>query len=187
MTALAQVSFFGAGITYGTIFRHVFPAFFLETSFITFITISASRGNIDLMCYAFALFCCGFIIPVVSGACLGWASSRPPRTRFATPQTWNGILFFFKYMAMTFITVAICILTVTIFQLRFAVESGGGTQVYIDARPAASMTFICVGIAALSVGIALISHFLVNGWKRVVDAILSRRESGPGLNDYIQV
>lgn len=167
-----------------------FLSLFLEASFTTFITISASRGDIGLMCYAFALFCCGFIIPVVSGACLGWASSRPPRTRFATPQRWNGVLFFFKYTAMTFITVAICILSVTIFQLRFASEGRGGSPnspPYIDVRPAAGMTFVCVGLVALTVVIALISHFLVNGWKRVVDAILSRRESGPGLNDYVQV
>ena len=77
--------------------------------------------------------------PVVSRACLGWASSRPPRTRFATPQIWNGVLCSFKYMATTFITVAICI---SIFQLRFACELEGSGEnsdlpAYSDVRPAA--------------------------------------------------
>ena len=140
------------------------------------------------MCYAFALFCCGFIIPVVSGVCLGWASSRPPKTRFATPQIWNGVIYLFKYTATTFITVAICILSVAIFQLRFASEGSGANPYsppYIDVRPAAGMTFICVGMAVMTVVIAFILHTLVNGWKRVVDSILSRRERGPGINDYI--
>ena len=122
--------------------------------------------------------------------CVGWASraSRPARTRFADPRIWKGVLLcLFKYMATAFITVAICILSVTIFQLLHATEGNTDSPPYVDVRPAAGMTFICVGMTALSVVIALISYFLVNGWKSVVDAILDRRESVPKLNDYIQV
>ena len=140
------------------------------------------------MCYAFALFCCSFIIAVVFGVCLSWASSRPPRSRFATAHIWSGVICLFEYMATVSTTAAICILSVTILQLRFASEGSGknaDSPPYIDVRPAAHMTFICVGMAALYVLIALVFYFLANGWDRFVDVFLGRRERGPGLNDHI--
>lgn len=62
---------------------------------------SATRGNVGLMCYAFALFNCGFVIPLVTLGLLKWASHSPVETLFASPHIWSMLLNVFVYLSVT--------------------------------------------------------------------------------------
>lgn len=144
------------------------------------------------MCYAFALFSCGFIIPVVTALLLGWASRRPPGARFASPRKWKVLLCLFHYVTVIAVAAAICVLIVTIFQLRTTMEDGGAypdspPQFNLPVRPAAMIIIVCIGIVSLTSIVAFALHYTINGWKTLFDSLLDRRKKGPGLNEYMSV
>ncbi|KAF8435018.1 hypothetical protein L210DRAFT_3551679 [Boletus edulis BED1] len=159
----AQVGFVGAGLTYGSIF-------------------SASRGNIGLMCYAFALFVCGFIIPTVALALLKWASLRPKDTVFTSPYTWTLALNISTYASVAAVGSAICLLNLTLYLLSFPLDASGQQedphlQFSISPSPAGSVS---LGGLSLAVGIALfcvITHYVARGWDAFVHDFLRRYAS----------
>ncbi|EED82183.1 predicted protein [Postia placenta Mad-698-R] len=171
--ALYQVSFVGAGLTYSTIF-------------------SATRGNIGLMCYAFALFNCGFTIPMVSIALLKWAASRPREALFASPKIWSALLNVFLYVSGTAIAVAICLLNVTIVFLQFREDSDGvrtdsPAQFNVAPRPAGIFALVCITIPSIMTLLALALHYCANGWDTLFSALIGnyKQESGQGFDNYI--
>lgn len=171
--ALYQVSFVGAGLTYSTIF-------------------SATRGNIGLMCYAFALFNCGFTIPMVSIALLKWAASRPREALFASPKIWSSLLNVFLYVSGTAIAVAICLLNMTIVFLQFREGSDGvrtdsPAQFDVVPRPAGIFALVCITIPSIMTLLALALHYCANGWDTLFSALIGnyKQESGQGFDNYI--
>lgn len=188
--ALCQVSFVGAGLTYSTVFRYVCSQL-LPVQLTKFP--SASRGNIGLMCYAFALFNCGFIFPLVALALLKWAARCPRQTLFAAPQKWTFLLNFFIYISMGAVVSAICLLNVTIIYLHF--ERGGDgalqnsqPQFNVPPAPAGSLALICAVVAIFATLSALVLHYTVNGWHLLVTTIVGRRretQPEPHLDNYV--
>ncbi|KAF8549021.1 hypothetical protein OG21DRAFT_1470501 [Imleria badia] len=157
----AQVAFVGAGLTYGAIF-------------------SASRGNIGLMCYAFALFDCGFIIPTVSLAILKWASLRPKDTLFCSPHTWTLVLNIFAYVSVASVGCAICLLNMTLYFLAFPLDSSGqptvpNLQLTVSPVPAGSLTLGCLSLAVLMVSLCVLIHYTSYGWDAFFGDFLGRR------------
>jgi len=158
---IAQVSFFGAALIFGTIFS------------------SGNRGNVNLMCYAFSLFNIGFIVSVFTKSLLNWAARCPRETWFTTPQHWNVLICFFNYSAAVVVAAAICLLNVTILQLQFSEATGGAT-----ARPAAIISLVFMGIAILIVLITFAMYLAVNGLGTLFDAPSSRRKPRRELEQY---
>jgi hypothetical protein len=191
MTSLAQVSFVGAGLTYSTIFGYVFYIFTTDDALLKPFVHSANRGDIGLMCYAFALFNFGFIVPIVAGALLSWASRRRPDALFANPSIWKVLIWVFNYAAAVAAAVAICLLNITIIQLRFpdgvSVGQNPLLQFSVIPRPAAIFALAGAGLISLTAFVGLILHYLVNGWRAVIDALKGSSDGEiPGINDYVR-
>lgn len=172
LLTLGQVAFVGAGLTYGAIF-------------------GASRGNIGLMCYAFALFDCGFIVPTVALALLKWASQQPKKAVFASPQVWTLLLNIFLYGSAAAIGTAICLLNISLLLLHFSVGQNGQLadaklQFNVEPTPAGTLALGCFGLAAVIVVVSGLSHYLANGWDAMIKDFFGRRECcGEGLPDYV--
>jgi len=150
ITSLTQVSFIGAGLTYGVIF-------------------SSNRGNVGLMCYAFTLFNFGFIVPSASLALLKWASHRPETSAFASPLFWKVVLSLAIYTSITATACAICLLNVSIFELHFPLDKDGlpmnaPLQLNVNPSPAAYLALIPTGVVIIVTFIILTCVFIVNGW-----------------------
>ncbi|KAG1828013.1 hypothetical protein EV424DRAFT_576640 [Suillus variegatus] len=172
LLTLGQVAFVGASLTYGAIF-------------------GSSRGNIGLMCYAFALFDCGFIVPTVALALLKWASQRPKDAVFASPQVWTLLLNIFLYGSAAAIGAAICLLNISLFILHFSVGKNGQLtdaqlQFNVEPTPAGSLALGCIGLAVVVVVVSGLSHCLANGWDAMIKDFFGRRENcKEGLQDYV--
>ncbi|KIK35725.1 hypothetical protein CY34DRAFT_561181 [Suillus luteus UH-Slu-Lm8-n1] len=172
LLTLGQVAFVGASLTYGAIF-------------------GSSRGNIGLMCYAFALFDCGFIVPTVALALLKWASQQPKDAVFASPQVWTLLLNIFLYGSVAAIGTAICLLNISLLLLHFSVGQNGQLadaklQFNIEPTPAGTLALGCFGLAAVIVVVSGLSHYLANGWDAMIKDFFGRRECcGEGLPDYV--
>ncbi|KAH7907042.1 hypothetical protein BJ138DRAFT_544057 [Hygrophoropsis aurantiaca] len=173
IVTLAQVAFVGAGLTYTSIF-------------------SATRGNLGIMCYAFALFDCGFIFPTVALALLKWASCRSKDALFACPQIWSMILSVFIYGSVVAVGVAICLLNVSIMDLYFPVGNDGqrmdsGLQLDIPPKPAGMFALVYTGVTGAVISVALLLHYMVNGWDTMINALFGRvvETPGRGLNSYV--
>lgn len=145
------------------------------------------------MCYAFALFNCGFIFPLVALALLKWASNCPRTTLFAAPQAWSLLLNFFIYISVGAVVSAICILNVTIIFLRFEEGDGGAPQdsqpqFNVSPAPAGNFALICAVVAIFAALFALALHYTANGWQSFVTAIVGRRrdnQSSHHLDNYV--
>ncbi|KIJ11482.1 hypothetical protein PAXINDRAFT_171732 [Paxillus involutus ATCC 200175] len=172
LVTVGQVAFIGASLTYGAIF-------------------SSTRGNLGLMCYAFALFNCGFIVPTVALLLLQWASLRPREALFAAPQHWTVALNVFVYGSVAAVGAAICLLNVSLFVLHFPVGPDGqrmdaGLEFDIAPPPAGSLALVCLAVAVVATLVAGLFHYLANGWKLLVgDFVGSRRSQGHGFVDYV--
>lgn len=172
LLTLGQVAFVGASLTYGAIF-------------------GAARGNIGLMCYAFALFDCGFIVPTVALALLRWASQQPKDAVFASPQIWTLLLNIFLYGSVAAIGAAICLLNISLLILHFPVGQNGqltDAKLQFDVEPTPAGTFAlgCFGLAAVVVVVSGLCHYLANGWDAMIKDFFGRRECcGEGLQDYV--
>lgn len=175
----AQVAFVGAGLTYGAIFRYVKGGEGgLVVDMDTFH--SASRGNIGLMCYAFALFDCGFIIPIVSLAILKWASLRPKDTLFCSPHTWTLTLNILTYLSVVAVGSAICLLNMTLYLLTFPLDSNGqqkdaNLQLTVSPTPAGSISLGCLSLAVGMVSFCALTHYMARGWHAFVQDFLGHR------------
>lgn len=172
LATLAQVAFVGAGLTYGSIF-------------------SSSRGNVGIMCYAFALFDCGFIVPSVALVLLKWASSQPKDTVFATPHIWTLVLNIFVYGSVAAVAAAISLLNISLYLLNFPLGSHGQQmdselQFDISPTPPGSVGLGCLLLAGAVIIISGLAHYLPRGWDAVVHDFVGRREkvSGFGLDKY---
>lgn len=172
LVTLGQVAFVGASLTYGAIF-------------------GSSRGNIGLMCYAFALFDCGFIVPTVALALLKWASHQPKDAVFASPQVWTLLLNIFLYGSAAAIGVAICLLNISLVMLHFSVDqndqlSDAMLQFNVEPTPAGTLALGCLGLAAVVIVVSGLSHYLANGWDAMIKDFFGRRECcREGFQDYI--
>ncbi|KAG2366144.1 hypothetical protein BDR07DRAFT_1373844 [Suillus spraguei] len=171
LVTLGQVAFVGASLMYGAIF-------------------GSSRGNIGLMCYAFALFDCGFIVPTVALALLKWASQQPKDAVFASPQVWTLLLNIFLYGSAAAIGVAICLLNISLVMLHFSVDQNGQLdaklQFNVEPTPAGTLALGCLGLAAVVVVVSGLSHYLVNSWDAMIKDFFGCRECcREGLQDYV--
>lgn len=144
------------------------------------------------MCYAFALFNCGFIVPLVALALLKWASNCPRSTLFAAPQVWSFLLNFFIYISVGAVVSAICLLNVTIIFLRFGEGDGGAPQdsqpqLNVSPAPAGNFALICAVVAIFATLFALALHYTANGWQSFVTAIVGRRRDNQSNHhlDYV--
>ncbi|KAG1834328.1 hypothetical protein DFJ58DRAFT_821491 [Suillus subalutaceus] len=174
LLTLGQVAFVGAGLTYGAIF-------------------GSSRGNIGLMCYAFALFDCGFIVPTVALALLKWASQQPKDAVFASPQVWTLLLNIFLYGSAAAIGAAICLLNISLLVLHFSVGQNGQLtdaklQFNVEPTPAGTLALGCFGLAVVVVVVSGLAYYLANGWDAMIKDLFGRRECcKEGLQDYVPV
>ena len=84
--------------------------------------VSAVRGNIGLMSWAFSLFICGLAILITVQSLLMWCS-RLDNYPFSTPRLWEFFLGFGVYGACAAVVGAITLLVVTVLNLRFDKES----------------------------------------------------------------
>ncbi|KAG2113985.1 hypothetical protein BD769DRAFT_1673551 [Suillus cothurnatus] len=174
LSTLGKVAFLGASLTYGAIF-------------------GSRRGNIGLMCYAFALFDCGFIVPTVALALLKWASQQPKDAVFASPQVWTLLLNIFLYGSAAAIGTAICLLNISLLVLYFPVGQNGQLtdaelQFNVEPTPAGTLALGCFGLAAVVVVVSGLLYFLANGWDATMKNFFGRRTCrGKGLQDYVPV
>lgn len=170
MTALCSISLVGAGLTYTTVF-------------------SASRGNLGLMCYAWALFNCGFIIPMASLSLLSWASRRSRATLFASPKIWSLLLNFFIYISVIAVAAALVLLNVSIIDLHVNWSGGGVLQFDVNPIPAGAFALVCAVVTGIMTVLAFVLHYLVNGWSNLIAALQGRptdREvEVPKYDDYL--
>jgi hypothetical protein len=134
------------------------------------------------MCYAFALFNCGFIVPTVTLALLKWASLRSPEAHFACPHIWSMFLSVAVYLSVIAVVAAICLLNVTIIYLNF-----DSLQYNVGPRPAGYFALICAAITGLFTFCALILHYMVNGWNTLFSALTGRQKVNHGqcFNAYV--
>lgn len=140
------------------------------------------------MCYAFALFNFGFIVPVVTGTLASLASRRPRKTRFVPPRVWKRLFYAFNYTAVAAVAAAICLLSVTIYQLQFSQRNGDSPLRFNFApRPAAIVTFVILGGAFVIILFALILHHAGSGGEEGLNTLLSRKEKEPGLDEYMLI
>ncbi|KAF9234371.1 hypothetical protein BU15DRAFT_79053 [Melanogaster broomeanus] len=174
LVTVGQVAFIGASLTYGAIF-------------------SSTRGNLGLMCYAFALFNCGFIVPTVALLLLKWASLRPKEALFSSPHLWTPVLNVFVYGSVAAVGAAICLLNVSLCVLHFSAGPDGQItdaklEFGIAPPPAGSIALVCLAVALVVALVAGLFHYLANGWKLLVgDFVGNRRSQGHGLVDYVLV
>lgn len=84
--------------------------------------LSAVRGNIGLMAWAFSLFICGLAILITVQSLLMWCS-RLDNYPFSTPRLWEFFLGIGVYGACAAVIGAITLLVVTVLNLRFDTES----------------------------------------------------------------
>jgi hypothetical protein len=141
---------------------------------------SASRGNIGLMCYAFALFDCGFIIPTVAIVLLKWASLRPKDTLFCSPHTWTLVLNIFAYASVAAVGSAICLLNMTLFLLTFPLDSSGqrtdaNLQLGVSPTPAGSVSLGCFFLSVGIISICLLTQYMSRGWDALVHDFFGHR------------
>ncbi|KIK83242.1 hypothetical protein PAXRUDRAFT_832095 [Paxillus rubicundulus Ve08.2h10] len=160
--SISVASVFGAGITYTTVF-------------------SASRGDISLMCWAFALFDVGFIISLFVRSSLLWCSrlpavegrheritklvSRSPKDVYKLLLRIGDVLLL-VVMSLAFATqvVAIFILNVTLLQLS---DVENDPELTMSPVPSAILS---LGAGALGVLVSsgiLIVHWMTHGFKSV--------------------
>ncbi|KAF7798380.1 hypothetical protein EIP86_009601 [Pleurotus ostreatoroseus] len=144
------------------------------------------------MCYAFAFFNFGFIVPLVALALLKWTSSRHWDSIFATPVVWSILLNLFIYMSAAAVTGALCLLSVTIVLLHFSKDTGGTytdspAQFNVDPRVAGASVIACAVITAAMSLIAVALHYMANGWHTLLSDFAGRRKQKPGLRleEYI--
>lgn len=96
---------------------------------------SATRGNIGLMCWAFGLFDIGFIITLLIRSILMWCSRPPlPKRPFASVLYWELVIHCALIMAFASTTVAIFLLNMTIWQLKYPQQE----VLQLDLSPAPS-------------------------------------------------
>lgn len=143
---------------------------------------SASRGNIGLMCYAFALFDCGFIIPTVASSLLRWASLRPKDTLFCSLHTWTMLLNIFTYASVAAVGSAICLLNMTLLLLTFPLDSNGqrtdaNLQLGVSPTPAGSVSLGCFFLSVGMILISILVHYSSHGWGAFVHGFSGHRSS----------
>ena len=143
------------------------------------------------MCYAFALFNCGFIIPLVTLALLKWASHTPRETLFASPQVWTTLLNLFVYLSVAAVVGAICLLNVTIIVLHFPRDDQGNlqdspAQFNVAPRPSGTFALMCAVVTIGMTVFALGLHYTANGWDTLFKAVIGHRIEEPGhrLKEY---
>lgn len=137
------------------------------------------------MCYAFALFNCGFIIPLVTVALLKWASHSPREVLFASPQVWSALLNVFIYLSVAAVIAAICLLNVTIIGLHFPHDSEGvlqdsPAQFNVSPRPSGTFALMCAVVTIAMTVFALALHYTANGWDTFFKAVIGRRTEHAG-------
>ncbi|KAF8840920.1 hypothetical protein BDN67DRAFT_1011053 [Paxillus ammoniavirescens] len=153
--SISVASVFGAGITYTTVF-------------------SASRGNISLMCWAFALFDVGFIISLFVRSSLLWCSRLPAvgglhernSSKFFGVEyklflrIGDVVLLVVMFLAFSTQVVAIFILNVTLLQLSDAEDH---PELTMSPVPSAILS---LGAGALGVLVSLgilVVHWMTHG------------------------
>jgi hypothetical protein len=145
------------------------------------------------MCYAFALFDCGFIVPTVALALLKWASQRPKNTVFASPQFWTLLLNVSLYGSVAAISIAICLLNISLLNLHFSIGQNGQlsnatVELNFDPTPAGTLALGCFGLAALVIVVSGLSYYVANGCDAMIKDFVGRRECHDGgLKDYVPV
>lgn len=161
---ISQMSFIGAGLTYSSIF-------------------SATRGNLGLMCYAFALFNCGFVLTLATLTLLIWASKRPRQVPISSPRIWSIFLNFFLYISLASVATAICLLNITIIRLHFSKEGQGSSEsdleFNISPYLAGYFALFCAAVTTVMALTALVLHYTANGWSTLVSALVSRPHEKP--------
>ncbi|KAF9236808.1 hypothetical protein BU15DRAFT_63737 [Melanogaster broomeanus] len=155
--SITTASAFGAGITYTTVF-------------------SASRGNIGLMCWAFALFDVGFIISLFVRSSLAWCSRVPPlkcgqqRSKISALFTQNNyksflcicdlVLLFVMFLAFATQAVAIFLLNVTLLQLS---GSAASTELTMSPAPSAILSLGTGGLGMLASSVIFVLYWITRG------------------------
>jgi len=142
------------------------------------------------MCYAFALFDCGFIVPTVALTLLKWASQRPKETILASSQFWTLLLNFFLYGSVAAISVAICLFNISLLKLRFSVSQTGQItdaklELGFDPTPAGTLALGCFGLVVVVTIVSVLLHAVANGWNTMIKDFVGRKKcSDGGLKGY---
>lgn len=144
------------------------------------------------MCYAFAFFNFGFIVPLVALALLKWTSSRHWDMIFATPHAWSVLLNLFIYISAAAVIAAICLLSVTIVLLHFDKDAEGAysdspAQLNVEPRIAGASVIACAIISVVMSLIAVALHYMANGWHMLLSDFAGSRKQKPGhrLEEYL--
>lgn len=143
------------------------------------------------MCYAFAFFDCGFIVPSVALVLLKWALSRPKDTVFAAPHIWTLVLNIFVYGSVAAVATAISLLNISLYFLDFSIGSNGQRmdsklQFNISPTPPGSVGLGCLLLAVAMIIISGLAHYLARGWDAVVHDFIGcwEKASRFGLDEY---
>jgi len=173
--ALAAISFVGAGLTYTTIF-------------------SSTRGNLALMCYAFALFGIGFVVPIITQGLLKWGSRLPEETVFLRQKFWRFMLSFCIGIAVLSVAAATLILDITIFQLTgpsdaaHASDGGDDSTPQLGAHSSASISFAFLVLSFVVIVAALGLYVGGNGLETLQRGVLGKRNAKTeNVKDYVCV
>ncbi|KIJ68136.1 hypothetical protein HYDPIDRAFT_107793 [Hydnomerulius pinastri MD-312] len=157
--SISAASVFGAGITYTTVF-------------------SASRGNVGLMCWAFALFDVGFIISLFVRSSLLWCSRLPalesdqqrskPSSLFSKDRyklflrIGDIFLLFVMFLAFATQAIAVFLLNVTLLQLSDAEDN---PELTMSPVPSAVLSLSTGALGVLVSSGILVAHWMTHGLK----------------------
>jgi len=138
-TSMTAIGFVGAGLTYSTIF-------------------SASRGDIGLMSWSFALFIVVMIVPAFTQTALGYAAKLPAQYPLLLPAFWDGVLIVLALTPLAALWAALSFLVVTVY---FLPNTSGGSctdqPMTTNARDAAILIIAALAVVA---GLVIIVAFL---------------------------
>lgn len=129
-------------------------------------TCSGSRGNIGLMCWAFALFDIGFILALCVRSILLWCSRLPLRKKqFATTLPWEFVIQTALIIALASTTSAIALLNVTIYLFTPPITVQDIIQWDIAPTPSAVLAMTVLAGAMLTVTICVFLSWWSNDFK----------------------
>jgi hypothetical protein len=132
-------------------------------------------------------------VPTVALALLKWASQRPKNTVFASPQFWTLLLNVSLYGSVAAISIAICLLNISLLNLHFSIGQNGQlsnatVELNFDPTPAGTLALGCFGLAALVIVVSGLSYYVANGCDAMIKDFVGRRECHDGgLKDYVPV
>jgi hypothetical protein len=155
-------------------------------------SISAVRGNIGLMSWAFALFNIGIVLPVLTQTLLLWCAHIPRNVPLLSALHWRAVLTLITYTSLIAVVTAIYLLSICIFKLTYQPDETGnmrdpGLEFNIVPRPSSVMALAFAALAVIVVLGFMVFSVMGQGYSALKTTIIS--DKGPHdpvkLQDYV--